>query len=51
VPRRAVIDEFHAAVVHGKPPLHDGTWGMATMEVCLAMRDSADQGKEIALGR
>jgi phthalate 4,5-cis-dihydrodiol dehydrogenase len=49
IPRREVIDELYAAAVHGKPPLHDGVWGTATMEVCLAMRDSAQRGEEIAL--
>ena len=41
VPRVEVIDELYAAVVHGRPPLHDGRWGMATLEVCLAMLASA----------
>lgn len=49
VPRRAVIDELHAAVVHGRPPLHGGEWSRATMEVCLAMRESAHTGREIVL--
>ena len=37
VPRAEVIDELYDAVVDGKPPLHDGAWAMATLEVCLAM--------------
>lgn len=49
VPRAGVIDELYAAVVEGKPPLHDGAWGLATVEVCLAMLRSAREGKEIAL--
>jgi phthalate 4,5-cis-dihydrodiol dehydrogenase len=49
VPRREVIDEFYAAIMEGEPPLHDGTWGRSTMEICLAMRDSAREGGEIAL--
>jgi phthalate 4,5-cis-dihydrodiol dehydrogenase len=49
VPRREVIDEFYAAAVHGKPPLHSGEWSLATMEVCLAMRDSAHAQQEIML--
>jgi len=31
------------------PPLHDGVWGMATMQVCLAMLQSAREGREIFL--
>ena len=49
VPRSEVIDEFHAAVIDRRPPLHDGAWSRATMEVCLAMLESARTGKEIAL--
>src|ERR1043165_9459208 len=49
VPRSDVIDELYDAVVHGKPPLHDGPWGMATLEVCLAMLQSAREGRDVAL--
>jgi len=49
VPRSEVIDELYAAVVHGKPPRHDGRWGLATLEVCLAMLQSAREGREVAL--
>jgi phthalate 4,5-cis-dihydrodiol dehydrogenase len=51
IPRAEVIDELYAAVVHGKPPPHDGAWGMATLEVCLAMLQSARAGSDIALTR
>jgi phthalate 4,5-cis-dihydrodiol dehydrogenase len=44
IPRSEVIDELF-----GERPLHDGEWGMATLEVCLAMRQSIEQGKEIPL--
>jgi phthalate 4,5-cis-dihydrodiol dehydrogenase len=49
IPRAEVIDELYAAVVDGKPPLHDGTWAMATLEVCLAILQSSREGREIAL--
>jgi phthalate 4,5-cis-dihydrodiol dehydrogenase len=49
VPRVEVVDEIYAAVVHGEAPLHDGRWGMATLEVCLAMLTSAREGRDIAL--
>jgi len=49
VPRVEVIDELHAAVVEGKPALHDGAWGAATLEVCLAILRSAREGREVAL--
>ena len=49
VPRGEVIDELYDAIVNGKPPLHDGEWAMATMEVCLAMLRSSREGREVAL--
>jgi phthalate 4,5-cis-dihydrodiol dehydrogenase len=49
VPRAEVIDELYDAVVRGRPALHDGTWGLATLEVCLAMLQSAREDREIAL--
>ena len=50
-PRREVIDELYAAVAEGRPPLHDGAWGMATLEVCLAMLQSAREGRDVGLSR
>lgn len=49
VQRAEVIDELYAAVVEGKAPLHDGEWGTATMEACLAILRSAEEGREVAL--
>lgn len=49
VPRAEVVDELHAAVRRGVAPLHSGAWGMATLEVCLAILESADTGREVAL--
>lgn len=49
VARAEVVDELFDAVVLGRPPLHSGTWGLATTEVCLAMLASAREGREIAL--
>jgi phthalate 4,5-cis-dihydrodiol dehydrogenase len=49
IPRSEVIDEFHAAIFDGTPPLHSGEWALATMEVCLAMQQSAREGRDIRL--
>jgi phthalate 4,5-cis-dihydrodiol dehydrogenase len=49
IPRVEVIDELHAAVVEGRPALHDGAWAMATLEVCLAILRSAREGRDVAL--
>lgn len=47
--RAEVMDEFAAAVLDGEAPLHDGEWGLATMEVCLAMLRSGREGREILM--
>jgi phthalate 4,5-cis-dihydrodiol dehydrogenase len=49
VPRAEVIDELCQAVVHGKTPLHDAAWGLATVEVLLAMLQSARDGRDVRL--
>ena len=49
IPRAEVIDELYAAVIQGKPPLHDGAWGMATLEVCLAVLRSSREGRDVTL--
>jgi len=49
VPRAEVIDELYQAVVHGKAPLHDAAWGMATVEALLAMLQSARDGADVHL--
>ena len=49
VPRAEVIDELHAAVVSGRTPVHGGRWAMATLEVCLAMLQSAREQRDIVL--
>jgi phthalate 4,5-cis-dihydrodiol dehydrogenase len=47
--REAEVEELYNAVVHNRPVFHDGRWGTATLEVCLAMLESAKQRKEIFL--
>jgi phthalate 4,5-cis-dihydrodiol dehydrogenase len=49
VPRVAVIDELYDAVFASKAPLHSVAWGLATLEVCLAILESARQGREVTL--
>jgi phthalate 4,5-cis-dihydrodiol dehydrogenase len=49
IPRREVIDELHAAMVYGRPLIHDGEWGLATMEACIAILASSNEGREIRL--
>ena len=47
--RRGELEELYNGVVLGKPIYHDGVWGMATLEVCLAVMESGKQHKEIQL--
>lgn len=49
VPRAEVIDELHAAVVQGVRPLHDGPWARATLEVCRALLQSAQEQRDVVL--
>jgi phthalate 4,5-cis-dihydrodiol dehydrogenase len=49
LPRAEVLDEFCAAVLDAVPPRHDGAWGLATLEACLALLDAARSGREVAL--
>ncbi|MFN0074461.1 MAG: Gfo/Idh/MocA family oxidoreductase [Chloroflexota bacterium] len=47
--RRAELEEIYDAVVFGKPLWHDGRWGMATLEVVLAIIESSRERKEVML--
>jgi predicted dehydrogenase len=47
--REAEVEELYNAVVHNRPVFHDGRWGAATLEVCLAILESAAERKEIFL--
>lgn len=49
IPRVEVIDELYDAVIRGQAPLHDGAWAMATLEVLLAILQSAREGCEVRL--
>ena len=49
VPRVEVIDELERAIASGVPALHDGRWARATLEVCVALLESARTGVEVAL--
>lgn len=47
--RRGELMELYNAVVLENPIRHTGSWGMATLEVCLALMQSARERKEIYL--
>jgi phthalate 4,5-cis-dihydrodiol dehydrogenase len=43
------LDELYDALVYGKPVLHSGRWGLATLEVCLAIMQSATERRDILM--
>lgn len=45
------VMELYDAIVHDKPMLHDGRWGMATAEVQWAILESGKRREEIRLER
>lgn len=47
--RCQVLDEMGRALRLGVRPIHDGRWGKATLEVALAIQESAAAGREVAL--
>jgi phthalate 4,5-cis-dihydrodiol dehydrogenase len=48
-PRERVLAEFHDAIARRRPALHDGRWGVANLEICMAALQSSREGREIAL--
>jgi phthalate 4,5-cis-dihydrodiol dehydrogenase len=49
VGRQAEVAELYDAVTKGRPIFHDGRWGEATLEVCLAILQSAAERREITM--
>ena len=49
IPRREVVDELVLAIREGIPPVHSGAWGVATMEVCFAILESARTGRTVIM--
>jgi phthalate 4,5-cis-dihydrodiol dehydrogenase len=47
--REAEVEELYQAVVHNRPVFHDGRWGQATLEVCLAILESAKERRQVFL--
>jgi phthalate 4,5-cis-dihydrodiol dehydrogenase len=45
----AELEEMYQAVAHGRPLSHDGRWGQATLEVCVAIHESARTRQEVLL--
>jgi hypothetical protein len=47
--REAEMRELYEGVVNDRPVFHDGRWGEATLEVCLAILESSAQHREIPM--
>ncbi len=47
--RAGELLELHAAIAEDRPTLLDARWGMATVEVCLAILHSSAERREIAM--
>ena len=47
--KATVIDELYDAITNDREPVHNGRWGKATMEVTLAILESAQARQEISL--
>jgi phthalate 4,5-cis-dihydrodiol dehydrogenase len=48
-PRDMVLDEFCDAIGGRRPALHDGRWGLGTLEICVAALESSTSGAEVRL--
>jgi phthalate 4,5-cis-dihydrodiol dehydrogenase len=44
-----VLDDMRDAILSGRKPTHDAPWGKATLEVALAIQQSARERREITL--
>jgi predicted dehydrogenase len=47
--RAAELMDLYNGVVNGKPIFHDGRWGMATLEICLGIMQSAKEQRELTM--
>ena len=49
LPGREDLAELYEAAVNDGPVFHDGRWGMATLEISLAMMQSSEEQREVRL--
>ena len=40
---------FERRAQYGEPPAHDGSWGLACLELCAAVRTAAASGEFVTL--
>lgn len=46
---RLIVDELHRAITTGLPPVHGGAWGLACLELCVAVREAAATHSPVTL--
>ena len=44
-----MVDEMYRALAGVEAPLHDGRWGLGTLEFCLAVLESGRVRQEVFL--
>ena len=49
IPHAMLLDEFIDGLAGRRTMLHDGRWGLANLEVCLAVMQSAEIGAPVRL--
>jgi phthalate 4,5-cis-dihydrodiol dehydrogenase len=47
--RRELLDDMRVAMRSGDSPVHDGRWGKVSVEIALAILQSAREGRDVAL--
>jgi phthalate 4,5-cis-dihydrodiol dehydrogenase len=47
--RSEVLDDMRLAIRAGDTPIHDGRWGRTTVQIALAILQSAREGREVVL--
>ncbi len=49
IPHAALLDEFLDGLLGQRPLLHSGRWGLANLEVCLAVLRAGESGQRVTL--
>ncbi len=50
-PLKIELEDFYESVMKNKPVPHDGAWGKATLDVCLAILQSSREKREVTMSQ
>ena len=50
-PLKIELEDFYESVIKNKAVPHDGRWGKATLEVCLAILQSSREKREVTVSQ